>query len=150
MGFAKPKKGLFYALITTFFSFLGALGGYCIGFYLWQSVSPFFFQYVFSPEKFELVAAQFQDLTFISIFVAGFSPIPFKIFTIAAGVASAPLLPFVIATILSRGIRYCILGTLVFFWGKEIKLWIDNHFEKLTIVISILLVLAVALIQLVF
>ena len=97
-----------------------------------------------------MVIEQFQELTFVSIFVAGFSPIPFKIFTISAGVASAPLSPFMLATLLSRGLRYGILGTLVYFWGKEIKQWIEVHFEKVTIAVSILLVLAVVLIKFIF
>ena len=149
MGFSKPKKSIYYAFLTTTFSVLGAAGGYYIGFYAWQSISPFFFDYVFSQEKFEGVVQILRDATFLSIFVAGFSPIPFKIFTISGGVVAAPFMPFIAASILSRGLRYFILGTLVYFMGEKAKIWIDNNFEKMTYIVSALLIVAVVLLKLV-
>ena len=147
MGFAKPKRSIYYALLTTLFSVLGAIGGYYIGYLAWQSISPFFFQYVFSQEKFEMVVSHLRNATFISIFVAGFSPIPFKIFTISGGVVAAPLGPFVLASILSRGLRYFALGTMVYFMGARAKIWIDENFEKMTYIVSALLVLTVVLLK---
>lgn len=143
MGFSKPKRSIYYAFLTTVFSVLGAVAGYYIGHYAWQSVSPFFFQYVFSQEKFEMVVSHLRNATFISIFVAGFSPIPFKIFTISGGVVGAPMVPFVAGSILSRGLRYFILGALVYFMGERAKIWIDENFEKMTYIVSALLVITV-------
>lgn len=147
MGFSKPKKSLYFALITSFFSVLGAIGGYFIGDYAWQMVSPFFFEFVFSEETFATVVTRLQGATFISIFVAGFSPIPFKIFTIAAGVVQAPFPPFIAASILARSLRYFILGTIIYFMGPKAQTWIEAHFERLTYIVSALLIITVILMK---
>ncbi|MEM7645553.1 MAG: DedA family protein [Pseudomonadota bacterium] len=147
MGFSKPKRSFYFAFLTTLFSVLGAIGGYFIGVFAWQMISPFFFQFVFSQETFQSVVTSLQDATFLSIFVAGFSPIPFKIFTIAGGVVSAPFLPFVVAAILARGLRYFILGGVIYFMGEKAQMWIESNFEKLTYIVSALLILTVVLVK---
>ena len=147
MSFVKPKKSFYYAFLTTLFSVLGAVAGYFLGSYAWQSLEPFFFQYVFSQETFAKVIEHLQNATFVSIFIAGFSPIPFKIFTIAAGVVTAPFAPFIAAAVLARGLRYFILGGVIYFMGERAQLWIESHFEKVTIAVSILLVLTVVLVK---
>lgn len=147
MGFSKPKRSFYFAFLTTLFSVLGAIGGYFIGVYAWQSISPFFFNYVFSQESFDGVVAHLQNATFISIFVAGFSPIPFKIFTIAGGVVAAPFPPFVIAAILARGLRYFILGGIIYFMGERAQKWIESNFEKMTIIVSALLILTLVFVK---
>ena len=147
MGFAKPKNSFYYALLTTSFSVLGAIGGYFIGVYAWSIISPFFFDFVFSEKAFNAVTGRMQSngATFVSLFVAGFSPIPFKIFTISGGVVAAPLVPFVAASILSRGLRYFILGGIIYFMGPKAQKWIESHFEKLTYIVSALLVITLVL-----
>lgn len=145
MGFSNNKKSLYYAFITTLFSVLGAIGGYVIGVYAWQMVAPFFFQFVFPESVFDSTAKSLHDATFISIFIAGFSPIPFKIFTIAAGVVQAPLGTFVSASIIARGLRYFILGGLIYFKGQQAQMWIENNFEKMTYIVCVVLVLSLAL-----
>ncbi len=149
MGFSKPKRSFYYAFLTTLFSVLGAVGGYYIGVYAWAAIAPFFFDYVFSEETFFRVAQQMQGngATFVSLFVAGFSPIPFKIFTISAGVVSAPLVPFIAAAIVSRGLRYFILGGAIYFMGARAQSWIESHFEKITYIVSFLLILTVVLLK---
>ncbi len=149
MGFSKPKNSFYYAFLTTLFSVLGAVGGYFIGVFAWSAISPFFFDFIFSPEAFYRVTGHMRDggTTFVSLFVAGFSPIPFKIFTIAGGVAEVPLLPFVLASVLSRGLRYFILGGIIYFMGPKAQLWIEAHFEKITLIVSGLLILTVVLIK---
>lgn len=145
MGFANNKKSLYYAFITTFFSVLGAIGGYVIGVYAWELVSPFFFKFVFPQSAFDTTAADLHDATFISIFIAGFSPIPFKIFTVAAGVVKAPFTTFVVASIVARGLRYFILGGLIYFKGPQAQAWIENNFEKMTYIVCVVLILSLAL-----
>jgi membrane protein YqaA with SNARE-associated domain len=143
MGFSNPRKSFYYAFLTTLFSVLGAVGGYFIGVYAWSIIAPLFFDLVFSQQAFENVTSQMQShgTTFVSLFVAGFSPIPFKIFTIAGGVVSAPLIPFIAASILSRGLRYFILSGVIYSMGPRAQQWIESHFEKLTYIVSALLIL---------
>lgn len=152
MGFSKPKSSFYYAFLTTTFSVLGAVGGYFIGVYAWSAISPFFYQFVFSEAAFLRVTSQMQSdgATFVSLFIAGFSPVPFKLFTIAGGVVSAPLVPFVAASILARGLRYFILSGIIFFMGPKAQTWIEAHFEKITYAVSILLVLTAVLLKFLF
>ncbi len=149
MGFSKPKKSFYYAFLTTFFSVTGAVAGYFIGVYAWTALSPVFYNYIFSQEAFLKVTSTMNsgDATFISLFIAGFSPIPFKIFTIAAGVVGAPLAPFFAASLLSRGLRYFILGGVIFFMGPRAQIWIETNFEKMTIFVSALLILTLVLVR---
>ena len=126
---------------------MGALGGYFIGFYTWNMVSPWFFKYILSQVTFNHAISSLQEATFAAIFVAGFSPIPFKIFTIAAGVLTLPVLPFFTATILARGLRYFILGGLIFKMGEKAQIWIEKNFETMTYVVSGLLLLSLVLLK---
>ena len=148
MSFSKPKRSLYYAFLSTLFSTLGALVGYFIGFYTWTTLSPWFFTSVFSQESFNYVSSSLKDTSFIAIFIAGFSPVPFKIFTIAAGVVVIPLLPFIGAVIFARGLRYFILGGLIFKTGQRAQVWIENHFEKATYIILAFIVLSLVLFKL--
>ena len=141
MAMGKPKRSLFYALITTLFSVLGALFGYFLGAMFWDMIGPLVLDRIFSAEAFQAVVEKFRNHVFLTVFVAGFSPIPFKVFTLAGGVAGVALAPFVGAAILSRGLRYFILGGLVFIFGPKVEVWIDRYFEKITIGLSIALVL---------
>ena len=145
MGFSKPKKSFYFAFLTTLFSVLGAVGGYFIGVYIWEAISPFFFTYIFPEALFTSVTAKLSSngATFVSLFIAGFSPVPFKIFTISGGVVGAPIIPFVAACILSRGLRYFIIGGIIYFMGERAQAWIENNFEKMTIIVSILLIFTV-------
>ena len=140
MGVSRPKKSLWYAFLTTTFSVLGALGGYWIGATLWASTQDFFFQYVFSPEIFQVVTQKFNENAGLSIFLASFTPLPYKAFTISAGVANIPISTLVIFSILGRGGRFFLLGGLIYFFGAAIKDFIDKHFNTLVIATSILLV----------
>ena len=119
MGLAAPKRSFYYAFLTTVFSVLGAIGGYMIGFYAWSFLSLFFFNYVFSENSFLKVVEYLQNTTFLSIFIAGFSPIPFKVFTLSAGVSSAPFFTFFWACVLSRGLRFFFSWGIGFLHGKK-------------------------------
>ena len=140
MGAAKPRKSFQYATVITLSSVAGALLGYLIGYMFWEASQDFFFQSVFSQETFETVKNHFNDNAFMAIFIASFTPIPFKVFTLAAGAVSLPLLPFTLSALLGRGLRFFIIATLLFFFGETIRHFIEKHFEKLTIILSLLLV----------
>jgi membrane protein YqaA with SNARE-associated domain len=148
MGAGQPKRALRYAMITTAGSLLGALGGYFIGYLFWQITQDFFFTYLFSEEMFNLVVTKFQENTFLAIFVASFSPIPFKVFTVAAGVAHISLPLFLFSALLGRAMRFFIVGGLLYYYGASVRLLIERHFEKLTIAFTLLLVLGFAVLKL--
>lgn len=140
MGAGKPKKALRYALLTTVFSVAGACVGYFLGAYLWESTQTFFFTHVFSPEKFDKVMALFRDNGMVAILVAGFTPLPYKVFAVAAGVANLSLPVFIVASLFGRAARFMLLGGLLYKFGPDIRKQIDAHFEKVTIACAALLV----------
>ncbi|MBN23287.1 MAG: cytochrome B [Bdellovibrionaceae bacterium] len=152
MGVSASKKSLRYALICTLGSVTGGCFGYFIGMGLWGSMSEFFFTYIpnFTPELFEKVKDLYQDNAALALFTAGFTPIPYKIFTIAAGVAHIPLLTFVGASFVGRGLRFSIVGTGLYFLGPKMKVWIEKYFDKLTIAFTLLLVTGFLILKFIF
>tara|TARA_B100001248_G_C27391124_1_gene462400 strand:- start:1008 stop:1598 length:591 start_codon:yes stop_codon:yes gene_type:complete len=147
MAASRPKRALYYSFLMSLFSVLGGIFGYWLGMSFWHVVSPYFFDYVFSVEKFDEVRVLFNDHSFETLFIAGFTPIPFKIFTIAAGVVNTPFGLFVMVCTLARTLRYFILGGLFYFYGPKIRSWIEDNFEKATLGIGLLLVVLVVAIK---
>lgn len=129
MTLAKPEKAWFYAGLTTIASVVGGLVGYLIGMYAFQAVEPWLVSLGYQ-EAYQTVERWFSEWGFWAIFVAGFTPIPFKLFTIAAGVASMALAPFILGALISRGLRYYLVASLMW-WGGErfekyLHTWIDR------------------------
>jgi membrane protein YqaA with SNARE-associated domain len=138
MGITRPSRSFYYALITTLGSVGGAALGYWIGAAFWAATQDFFFTYVFSPEIFTLVQTKFQENDVVAILLASFTPLPFKVFTISAGVASIPLLTLLGASFVGRGARFFLIGGLIYFFGEPIKTFIDRYFNILAIAFGIL------------
>jgi membrane protein YqaA with SNARE-associated domain len=135
------KKSWRFAFYTASASILGGMLGYLIGFGLWESVNPFFFRYIpgFTPEVFEKVMANFNEFGFWYVFTAGFTPIPYKVFTIASGVFKLNFPLFVLASALSRSMRFFLVAGLFRKFGPGIKVFIDKYFNWLAILFVILL-----------
>lgn len=129
----KPHRSFWYAGLTTVCSVLGGCLGYIIGYSLWEVVSPFFFQYIFTPEAFEQVADQYQRNALLALFIAGFTPVPYKVFTIVAGATHLAFLPFLAGSFIGRGARFFLIGTLVYFFGSYAKEKIEKYLEAITI-----------------
>lgn len=142
MAVGAPHRALQFALVCTAGSVLGGICGYAMGWGIWSSIDSFFYQYIpnFNEAMFNEVAAKFGENTFIAVFTAGFTPIPFKVFTIAAGAAMVPFGLFVIGSLTSRGLRFLMVAGLIRYFGPSIKTWIDRYFNILTIVFTILLI----------
>ncbi len=137
-----PKKSLWFALICSIGSILGGIGGYLIGYSVWLVVQDFFFNYVpgFTKENFEHVKNLYETYNFWIVFVAAFTPIPYKVITIAAGVCSINFPIFVIASTIGRSARFFLVGVLIFLFGKRIREFIDKWFEWCVIAFTILLI----------
>lgn len=117
MSLAKPDKAWFYAGLTTIASVLGGLLGYLIGSYAFQIIEPWLNSLGYM-DAYQLAQTWFEQWGFWAIFLAGFTPIPYKIFTIASGVAGMALLPFVIGSTIGRGLRFFLVAGLMY-WGGE-------------------------------
>jgi len=119
-------------------SVAGGVLGWAIGWGLWQIVAPWFFGYVpgFSREKFGYVESLYRDNAFAAIFFAAFTPIPYKVFTIAAGVFAVPLGTLVIASALGRGLRFFIVAGVMYCFGATAKRLLDRYLELITLVLG--------------
>lgn len=144
-----PQRAFMYALVCSVSSVFGGMLGYLIGWGIWGVVGDFFLQYIFSPlehdiergkELFQIVQLKYQDNAFFAIFMAAFTPIPYKIFTIAAGVFGVGFLTLVTASAFGRSLRFFIVAALIYFYGASIKAFIDKYFNILTIIFTILLI----------
>ena len=145
MCLSVPAAALRYALIATVGSVTGGLIGYGIGWGLWRTTESFFFQYLgsvgFTPENFARVQELYRDNAFLALFAAGFSPIPYKVFTIAAGVFEIGLPVFIVASVLGRAGRFLLVAVLVGWLGVAAKSFIERYLGWLALAFVILLVL---------
>jgi membrane protein YqaA with SNARE-associated domain len=129
MTLAKPDKAWFYAGLTTAASVLGGLLGYVIGVYALEIVEPWLRNLGYF-DSYLLAQAWFTKWGFWAIFFAGFTPIPYKIFTIAAGAAAMALIPFIFGSLIGRGLRFFLVAGLMRWGGasleKQLSLWVDR------------------------
>lgn len=139
LSVAKPKRAYFYALVSLSASVLGGVLGWWIGTALWDSVQGFFFDHVpgFTPERFELVGEKYNEHAFLAIFTAAFTPIPYKVFTIASGVFEVALPTLIFASIVGRGARFMSVATAIFFFGPTVKYWLEKYFELATVILLV-------------
>lgn len=147
-----PKKSLRFAFITSIASILGGMIGYLIGYGVWEAVHTFFFKYIpgFSPESFQYVLTHYQKQGFWFVFLAGLTPIPYKIFTIASGVFKMNFTLFIIASAISRSLRFFAVAALFKKYGPGIKGFIDKYFNWLAVLFFVLLLAGFLIIKYIF
>lgn len=136
------NRWLWFASICTAGSVLGAMIGYGIGMGLWSAVDQVFFNYVpgFTPDKFEYVRTLYERWNFWVVFVAAFTPIPYKVITITAGVCAINFPMFLIASIVGRSARFLVVSFLLHKYGEPIHDFIDRRFNLVTIAFTVLLI----------
>jgi len=137
-----------FALICSIASVAGGIAGYGIGYFLWwngdcyNTAAHFFFNNIpgFSEDLFLNIKEQYDIHGFIIIFTAGFTPIPYKLFTITAGAFNISFISFLIAATISRSIRFFLVSFLIRKYGEKVKDFIDQYFNLLTVVFIVMLV----------
>jgi membrane protein YqaA with SNARE-associated domain len=149
LGLALPHRALVYALVCSISSVLGGCFGYLLGWGMWESLGQIFFAYVpgFTPEVFAIVQTKYQQYSFWTVFSAGFTPIPYKVFTLAAGVFGINFGIFLLASGLSRTARFVLIGCLVWQFGVPVKVFIERYFNFLSVVFVVLLILGFVIIK---
>jgi len=135
-----PAKSFRFAGIALTGSVLGAFLGYYIGWGLYESIGAGIIQFYDVEAQFLRVGQMYNDNAFSAIAISGFTPIPYKVFTIAAGVFKVNLTTLIGASLLGRAGRFFLVGALIWKFGKPIKSFIDKYFNLLTIVFTVLLV----------
>lgn len=142
MCIARPERALRYALLMSIASVLGGIAGYGIGLWAWDQVGPWFFAHVpgFTQAGFEEVGTLYDAHNFLIVFAAGFTPIPYKLITISAGVFGIAFPMFVIASAVSRAARFFLVAWLLARLGARAQVFIDKYFNWLAIAFVALLV----------
>jgi len=144
----RREQALKFAVICSIASIAGGFVGYSIGHFIWwdgtnyNSFANFFFNNIpgFTEALFQKIQNQYNNYGFIIIFTAGFTPIPFKVFTISAGAFDISLPLFLIASTISRSARFFLVSFLIWKYGEKINYFIDRYFNLLSIIFVIILV----------
>lgn len=140
MSLAQPKKAIRYALITTFASVLGGLFGYAIGHLAYDTIGAQILAALHLTESFPKAACYLREYGVEIILIKGATPIPFKLLTITAGFIAMPLVPFVLASIASRGFQFLLVGVLFRLFGAPIKKFIDKYLALVSAAFVVLVV----------
>jgi membrane protein YqaA with SNARE-associated domain len=141
MSLAQPMKAWFYASLTTITSVLGGLFGYLIGMLAFQAIEPWIVSLGYI-EKYDLAVFWFSEWGIWAILLAGFTPIPYKIFTIAAGAANMALIPFVLGSLIGRGARFFLVAGLMKFGGPRFEPYLKQWIDRVGWLVLVLLVVA--------
>ena len=144
------RKSFYYAFLCSISSVFGGIIGYYIGKVLWwdvpgieySSLANLFFDFVpgLTVDSFNNIKSLYDDWDFWIVFTAGFTPIPFKLITISAGTFNINFFMFVIASVISRSARFFIVAILIRIFGESIRNFIENYFNLLAILFTILLI----------
>lgn len=140
MCVAQPKRAFRFAAICTIGSVAGALLGYLIGMFLFDTVGQWVLGLYGLEDKFAGFSSDFNEQGWLIVFLAGFTPLPFKVITIAAGATNMSLAVLLGAAILSRAARFFLVAALLWKFGPPMKKFIEDRFALVTALGGILLV----------
>jgi membrane protein YqaA with SNARE-associated domain len=135
-----PRKALRFAFWCSLASVVGGLLGYAIGYGPFAWIGHRVAALYAREDLLVRLQAEFDQRGVLWVFLAGFTPIPYKIFTIAAGMAKMNLSLFVLASAVSRSARFFLVAALIRYFGRPIKSFIDRYFNLLCLVFGVLLV----------
>jgi membrane protein YqaA with SNARE-associated domain len=130
MSMAQPSRAWFYAGLTTLASVIGGVLGYFIGLFAFDLIEPLLRDWGYW-EGYLNAKEWFGRWGFWAVFLAGFSPIPYKIFTITAGVVVMPLIPFLIASLIGRGARFFLVASLMAWGGAPMERALHRYVDRL-------------------
>jgi len=127
-----PRASFRFALVCAAGSVVGGAFGWVLGFAAWHVVKDVFIPYVFTQATFDHVQALYQGNAFVAILTAAFTPIPYKVFTVAAGVLDVSLPTLLVASAIGRSARFFAVATVFFFFGRQMRALIERYFDLLT------------------
>jgi undecaprenyl-diphosphatase len=139
LALRNPDAALLLAGLTT----VASVGGGLVGHFLGVRFGRPLLQRLHSS-KIERVESMFTRYGFWSVAIAGLTPIPYKVFTISAGVFGVPRAPFVLASIVGRGLRFGTFGVAIFLWGDRFETFFEERFDVVVVVLTAGLVVGVA------
>jgi membrane protein YqaA with SNARE-associated domain len=140
MVMAKPQKAWFYATVCTIASVLGGIAGYAIGYLLYDTVGQWIISLYGGGQKIEEFRKLYQEHGHWVILIKGLTPIPYKIVTIASGLAEYSLFWFTVLSIITRGARFFMVAGLMNWFGRPIRTFIEDNLTMVGIVSLVCLV----------
>lgn len=140
MILARRDQAWAYALICTIASVIGGAFGYAIGYFLYDTLGLSILNFYGYTQAFESFAARYNEWGIWIVLIAGFTPFPYKVITIASGVTGLSFPVFMLASLVSRGARFFIVAGLLYWFGAPIKSFIEKYFGILSIVFMVLLI----------
>ncbi|MBX2805595.1 MAG: DedA family protein [Hyphomicrobiales bacterium] len=132
MALAERRKAFEIAAICTIASVLGGMLGYAIGAFLYDTVGQWVVDVYHLENKMETFKAQYEEWGILIILLAGFTPIPYKVFTITSGLLAYDFGLFVLLSFMGRGGRFFLLAALLYYFGDPIRGFIERRLEILT------------------
>lgn len=147
LAVAVPRKSLKYALICSVGSVIGGCLGYLIGWQFMESIGVKIVEFYGLQDKVADIELLYRRYDAWAVAIAGFTPIPYKVFTISAGVFKINFAVFFIASLISRSLRFFLLGGLIYIFGPNIQSFIERYFNWLAVSFTILLVAGFVLIK---
>jgi len=139
MSLAAPSRAWWFAALTTLASVVGGLAGYAIGVFAFDLIQPLVGEGGHYQAAFVQAKDWFAEWGVWAVFVAGFSPIPYKIFTITAGVLSMALLPFTAASLIGRGGRFFLVAALMVWGGERMEATLRAYVDRIGWVMLLLI-----------
>ena len=150
MVLSERAKAWIYAGIATIASVLGGLLGYVIGAFLFETIGQPLLQFYGYGEKFADFAARYNEWGAWIVFIAGVTPFPYKVITIASGATALNVWVFILASILARGLRFFVLCALLYWFGPPIRAFVEKYLGLVATAFVILLVGGFVIVKYVF
>ncbi len=142
MCLANRGRAWRFAVNATVFSVIGGLAGYAIGYLMFDAVEPWLETSRYW-DAYQASRDWFVSYGVLAVFVAGFSPIPYKVFTIAAGVAALNLPGFFFASLIGRGARFFLVAALIVAGGDKLEVSLSKYIERIGWIVVALAVLVI-------
>lgn len=142
MAMMQPQRAWYYAALTTIFSVLGALVGYALGYLAFDTLVMPMISWAGYETKLAIVQQWFNDWGFWIVFIAGFSPIPYKLFTVSGGMMGIALIPFIVASLISRGLRFFLVAWLMRSGGPKMAVALRRYVDTIGWLLVIVAVFA--------
>ena len=137
------ERAVKLAIYTTFFSVLGGVAGYMIGYFFYDEIGIQIIEKFNLIDEFNLFSKSINEYGYLFIFIAGFTPIPYKIAAITSGLVNIPLVGFIFFSVISRGPRFIVEALLCKYLGKKAEKIIRDYSFLFTILLLILFILII-------
>ncbi len=140
LSLSRPGKAFRWAIFCSVGSVLGGIAGYMLGWHFMTLIGHKILAFYHLTDKYEVVQSMYQQYDAWAVAAAGFTPLPYKLFTIAAGAFEINFAIFIIASALSRSARFFLVAGSIYIWGPSMRNFLEKYFNLCTIIFFILLV----------